>query len=135
MPPSIWTPQPDLTGESAMRSLRARTASPGRHRTFRPSAERLEVRECLSGGLIDPTFNGGQPETTGVMDIAVATAVQPDGKMVVVGRHGTGAFGLTPVLALARFNTDGTPDTSFGSGGVAYSSLTDARANGVVLQP
>jgi uncharacterized delta-60 repeat protein len=111
-----------------------RTSRP-RRRNFRPLSEQLEARECPSGGLLDPTFNGGAPVTTGVMDLAVATAIQPDGKMVVVGRHGTGAFGLTPVLAVARFNADGSPDTAFGSGGVTYSSLTDVRANGVALQP
>ncbi|QEH39101.1 hypothetical protein OJF2_77130 [Aquisphaera giovannonii] len=106
-----------------------------RRRPFRPLPEPLEARECPSGGLLDPSFHGGAPVTTGVMDIAFATAIQPDGKMVVVGRHGTGAFGLTPVLAVARFNPDGSPDPAFGSGGVAYSSLTDVRASGMALQP
>jgi uncharacterized delta-60 repeat protein len=117
-----------------MRSLFTEKA-PVARRAFRPGAERLEVRECPSGGLIDPTFNGGAPETSALMDLAAATAIQPDGKMVVVGRHGTGAFGMTPVLALARFNPDGSFDPTFGSGGVTYSSLTDARASGMVLQP
>ena len=29
-----------------------------RRRAFRPDTERLEVRECLSGGLFDPSFSG-----------------------------------------------------------------------------
>ena len=118
-----------------MRSHPSTENPPHGRRTFRPSAERLEVRECLSGGLIDPTFNGGAPETSALMDLASATAIQPDGKMVVVGRLGTGAFRLTPKLAVARFNPDGSPDASFGSGGVTYSAGADTTGNGVVLQP
>ena len=40
--------------------------------------------------------------------------LQPDGKLVVAGEAGTvnGAD-----FALARYNADGTPDTSFGNGG------------------
>jgi uncharacterized delta-60 repeat protein len=67
------------------------------------------------------------------MDYASATAIQPDGKMVVVGRQGVGAFGSE--LAVARFNPDGSPDPSFGNGGVIYSSLADSAGSGVVLQP
>lgn len=118
-----------------MRFIHDVRASRRRPRPYRPLPERLEARECPSGGLLDPTFNGGAPKTTAVMDLANATAIQPDGKMVVVGRHGTGAFGLTPVLAVARYNADGSPDPTFGSGGVTYSSTTDVRATGLALQP
>jgi uncharacterized delta-60 repeat protein len=100
---------------------------------FRPLAEPLEVRECPSGGLVDPTFNGGAPETSGFLDWASATAIQPDGKTVVVGRQATGPFSFE--LAVARFNPDGSPDSSFGSGGVTYSAGVDTAASGVVLQP
>jgi uncharacterized delta-60 repeat protein len=110
-----------------------RNARPRRPR-FRPLAECLEVRECPSGGLVDPTFNGGAPETSGLMDFASATAIQPDGKMVVVGRQGVGAFGSE--LAVARFNPVGSPDSSFGSGGVTYYSASAySAADGVALQP
>src|SRR5438309_8074703 len=117
-----------------MRSLLAPKSSAGR-RSFRPSAERLELRECPSGGLIDPSFNGGAPETSSLMDLASATAIQPDGKMVVVGRLASDTFRQHPNLAVARFNPDGSPDSSFGSGGVTYSASTDTSAQGVVLQP
>ena len=51
-------------------------------------------------------------------DYAYALAVQPDGKILVAGRvsDGLGAF------ALGRLERDGTPDTSFGSGGSDCSS-------------
>jgi uncharacterized delta-60 repeat protein len=115
-----------------MRSLFVQTSIPKRA-TFRPIAEHLEARECPSGGLLDPTFNGGAPVTSGLMDFASATAIQPDGKMVVVGRQATGP--VTFELAVARLNLDGSPDSSFGSGGVTYSASTDSAASGVVVQP
>jgi uncharacterized delta-60 repeat protein len=86
------------------------------------------------GGALDPTFNGGAPETSGVMDLANATAIQPDGKTVAVGRQGTGTFNMTPKLAIARYNPDGSPDATFGSGGVV-SAAADTTGNGVLLQP
>jgi hypothetical protein len=61
-----------------------RNARP-RRLAFRPLAECLEVRKCPSGGLLDPSFNGGAPETSSFFDLASATAIQPDGKLVVVG--------------------------------------------------
>ena len=116
-----------------MRSPFARKSPPLR-RALRPSAERLEVRVCLSGGLIDPTFNGGGPETSNLLDLATATAIQGDGKMVVVGRLGTSPTKVS--LAASRFNSDGSVDASFGTGGVTYLSVGDHTAgNGVVLQP
>jgi uncharacterized delta-60 repeat protein len=115
-----------------MRSLLLQTSNRKRT-TLRPIPEHLEARECPSGGLLDPTFNGGAPMTSGLMDYASATAIQSDGKMVVVGRQGTGPYSFE--LAVARFNPDGSPDSSFGSGGVTYSSLADSAGSGVVLQP
>lgn len=101
----------------------------------RPRLEPLEHRELLSGpGPLDPTFNGGAPVTSALMDLATATAVQPDGKMIVVGRQGTGTFGLTPKLAVAQYNSDGSPDATFGSGGVTYAAA-DTRGEGTLLQP
>ena len=51
--------------------------------------------------------------------------VQPDGKRVVVGRTAADANGLTEI-ALARFNPDGSLDTTFGNGGTVVTR--DPRA-------
>src|SRR5262245_10907024 len=67
-----------------MLSHLTRTSHP-RRRRFLPLPERLEARECPSGELLDPTFNGGAPETSGRFDLASATAIQPDGKLVAAG--------------------------------------------------
>jgi uncharacterized delta-60 repeat protein len=81
-------------------------------------------------GVIDPTFgtNGvvTTPVTFGFTDSAVV--FQPDGKYVVAGVNGN-------TLVIVRFNTDGSLDTSFGTGGTASHSVTGLTVSGVALQP
>src|SRR5436309_2196296 len=49
---------------------------------------------------------------------AASVAVQSDGKVVLVGDARTNELDFTnTAMALTRFNTDGTPDSSFGNGG------------------
>lgn len=50
-------------------------------------------------------------------DVAMAVAVQPDGKIVVAGRRGAGRAGD---LALLRYNSDGSLDRGFGTAGMAF---------------
>jgi uncharacterized delta-60 repeat protein len=67
-------------------------------------------------GDLDGTFGTGGKVTTdfgGPVDGARALAVQADGKLVAAGY----AFGMNTDFALARYNSDGTLDTSFGTGG------------------
>ena len=87
-------------------------------------------------GTVDGSFNSGGTKTIdyGGTDVARGVAVQPDGKIVVVGGNGTD-------IAVARVNAaDGSLDTSFNAGGAVPGALTvdvagadDARA--VLLQP
>jgi uncharacterized delta-60 repeat protein len=60
-----------------------------------------------------------------------AAVVQPDGKIVAGGAIGTeGRTGHSNVV-LARYNPDGTLDTSFGSGGTVMGGPGDSRALGL----
>jgi uncharacterized delta-60 repeat protein len=66
-----------------------------------------------------------------------AAAVDSNHKIVVVGKGGTTSLGQ-PEGLIARFNTDGSLDTSFANGaGYAYINLTDYGTvfNSVVIQP
>jgi uncharacterized delta-60 repeat protein len=68
-------------------------------------------------GSLDTTFNGTGIVTTPIGpldDEAHAVAIQSDSKIVVGGWGKTAA---NRDLALARFNPDGTPDTTFSSDG------------------
>ena len=82
-------------------------------------------------GSVDQTFNGGSPVIQNNTAPAKGVALQPDGKIVVVG--GSAAAGA---LA-ARYNTDGSLDTTFGPNGsnvVVIPAALVGAANGVMLQ-
>ncbi len=87
-------------------------------------------------GSLDPSFGAAGIATTnlgGRSDFSFAVALQPDGKFVVVGRTDVGA---TDDIAVARYNPNGTLDSSFGTGGVVVSDLgSDDEAYAVALQP
>ena len=86
-------------------------------------------------GDLDLTFSGDGKQTTdfgfGIARPA-AVAMQPDGKIVAVGKvvntHG-------PDFALARYNPDGSLDTSFGGDGKQTTDFGRGdEATGVALQ-
>ena len=88
-----------------------------------------------AAGRLDPTFGVGGKVTTDFTsgyDIADGVAVQADGKMVVVGMAG----GRNPKFALARYNADGSLDTSFGLDGHVTTDFTSGfdGAAAVALQ-
>ncbi|WP_457353104.1 delta-60 repeat domain-containing protein [Roseateles sp. P5_D6] len=99
----------------------------------------MVVRHLRDGGL-DPSFgNGGKVSTAfnngGRSDEAQAVAVQADGKILVAGSSDQGASGYD--FALARYNADGTLDTTFGSGGRVTTSFGNGadKAYALLLQP
>lgn len=87
-----------------------------------------------SDGSLDKTFDGDgkltTPVTTAAHDTAQAVAIQPDGKIVVVGSTNNGDFGLV------RYNGNGSLDTGFGGNGIVVTSITaDEYARAIALQP
>ncbi len=63
-------------------------------------------------------------------------ALQPDGKIVAAGSAGQpGWNGVIPYIAVARYNTDGVLDQSFGKAGKTGIKFTEySQANAVALQ-
>ena len=94
-----------------------------------------------SPGNLDLSFGSGGKVTTaiGVTDDEVfALAVQPDGKTVVAGYSNTGTIGSPiDVFALTRYNTDGSLDATFGTGGKVTTAIGTVRdkAFALVIQP
>lgn len=102
-------------------------------------AFRFAVARYNDDGSLDATFGSGGKVTTvfgGVEDTASAVAIQADGKIVVAGTTDFDG-NLHYRFALARYNTDGTLDSSFGSGGRVTTSLFGTYNSGhaVAIQP
>jgi uncharacterized delta-60 repeat protein len=90
-------------------------------------------------GSLDTTFSDDGILAT---NVAVALAIQADGKIVVVGtvlEYPASDFVPYPPtdFAVARYNSDGTVDTSFSDDGWLTSGLYDASDTGreVAIQP
>lgn len=108
---------------------------------LRDSAD-FAVARYNTDGSLDQSFGAGGKVRTdfGTLryDVAAALSLQPDGKIVVAGYSDAGAG-----FALARYNTDGSLDTSFGSDGRVVTPFHEpvsggfvlAEANGVAIQP
>jgi uncharacterized delta-60 repeat protein len=82
----------------------------------------IRIARYHADGSADDSFGtGGVVETDfdGLTDEARAAAVQPDGKIVVVGKHGYEIWCCEYFydLIAVRYEPDGSLDTSFGDGG------------------
>ena len=91
-----------------------------------------------SDGTLDTTFgNGGNVITdfAGWDDYAAASALQPDGKIVLAGY--SSPTGANFDWGLARYNSDGSLDTTFGSNGLVSTQVGTSfeYCHSVVIQP
>lgn len=94
----------------------------------------------LPNGDLDESFGDGGRVITdfGYEDRAHALAIQPDGKILVAGHGALHGESLEDYnFALARYNTDGGLDTSFGDGGKVTTDLSDFQdeAHAMALRP
>lgn len=85
-----------------------------------------------SDGSPDASFGGGDGWVAGSLGVTVqvgtAGALQPDGKILVAGSSEGSIF-------LARYEANGDPDTSFGTGGWSTTSIGSyCEASGCALQ-
>lgn len=104
------------------------------------SANDFTVSRINANGTFDFTFNGGDgiasTDFAGRYDEATDIAVQPDGKIIAAGRA-TDATGANQV-ALARYNVNGTLDTSFDADGLVTTDLAQYSSEdtqALALQP
>ncbi|MCA9948031.1 MAG: hypothetical protein KDE48_00150 [Anaerolineales bacterium] len=79
-----------------------------------------------NSGTLDNSFDGDGKVTTdfGGTDVARAVAIQSNGKIVVAGLTG----GQT--LNVARYNSNGSLDTTFGSGGLVSTQIDGNNTEG-----
>jgi uncharacterized delta-60 repeat protein len=113
-------------------------ARPKLRASFKPGLEFLETRALLNAGSLDLTFGTGGEVLTdfGGTDTTAKVLVQGDGKIVAVGTTTTSS---TSHFALARYNSDGSLDATFGTGGkitgpagTASGATLDANGNIIV---
>jgi uncharacterized delta-60 repeat protein len=101
------------------------------------SDEDFAVARYNPNGTLDKTFGAGgkvQTDFPGLAAVASSVVVQPDGKIVVAG----GAFPLFTFAGdfkVARYNPEGSLDTSFGDGGIVTTTFPEGSyAFDVALQ-
>ncbi|HPL87771.1 MAG TPA: delta-60 repeat domain-containing protein, partial [Deltaproteobacteria bacterium] len=77
-------------------------------------------------GSLDTTFGAGGIVITpvGINDVFYALAIQADGKIVAAGDSSNGA---DYDFAVARYNDDGSLDTTFGAGGIVITQVSPER--------
>jgi uncharacterized delta-60 repeat protein len=105
-------------------------------------------------GSLDTTFDGDSGTGNGIVttsvgsdgadgdqigDEARAVVIQSDGKIVVAGLADNAFDDPDPEasfndMAVVRYNSDGTLDTTFSSDGKAFASISQSEARGVALQ-
>ena len=125
-----------------------------RRPNFRPRLEALEQRCLLSAGALDTTFGGtGFVRTdfseffdrgdTGIDSAAAVAIVPSDGKIVAAGTTlsatadaaGDPTRSFSKRFAVARYNFDGSLDTTFGQGGKATSATTSRTGTALAIRP
>jgi uncharacterized delta-60 repeat protein len=102
----------------------------------------LTVARFNANGTLDQAFGNGGAVVFNFGDQAAegnAIVLQPDGKIIVAGMSGAGAYSELNDFALARFTSSGILDPSFGSGGKLKTHFagqfnTGSRAASAVLQ-
>ncbi len=92
------------------------------------SSNDIAIARYLSDGTLDASFGSGG-RVTSAMGGWISTcygALQPDGKILVAGRHGS-------AFSAMRFLADGSVDGSFGVGGQVSTSIISGSSSESVL--
>ncbi len=108
--------------------------------TYADGFPRVALTRHLQSGDLDTAFgdNGlvaiNAASSANGSSEAHAVLAQPDGKIVIAG-YATGTGNSD--LLLMRLDTDGTPDATFGTGGITRTPIGSGEdiANAMVLQP
>lgn len=105
---------------------------------YNGTTENFALIRLNANGSLDSSFGSSGKVTAdigGNNDKAYAVAIQSDGKIVAAGSATISTYNAS--LAVARFNSNGTLDTSFGSGGKVTTNVGSSNpsaAYGVVVQ-
>src|SRR5262245_12272309 len=95
----------------------------------------LALARYRPDGSLDPSFGSGGKLMLSIGDssFGYGIAIEPDGKIVIVG---AAAVGSSDGFAVVRLNPNGSPDPGFGSNGVTITKIDEGSgAWAVALQP
>ena len=99
----------------------------------------FEIVRYNPNGSLDKSFGDGGIVTTsfpGQGSYALGVALQPDGKIIAVGTdyiNFTSDDSSNTDFALARYNRDGTPDTTFGGDGQVTTDFDGFNDDGFAI--
>lgn len=98
--------------------------------------EKWLVTRLLSGGALDPNFNGGSARQFTIFDTTTVyqartccVKLQSDNRIVVAGRMDRPSDAFQAYFAIARFNEEGTFDSTWGNGGQSYGDMSTQAPN------
>ncbi|HSV13327.1 MAG TPA: delta-60 repeat domain-containing protein [Tepidisphaeraceae bacterium] len=94
------------------------------------AADNTVIERRTGSGALDPTFDGDGRKTLANYQPNYASLVQSDGKVIVAVMTSPNADGF-----LARFNTDGSLDGTFGVSGIAPSMFGTNSTIALTQQP
>jgi uncharacterized delta-60 repeat protein len=91
--------------------------------------------QAATDGILDTSFDTDGIQTTSIgssVDVANSVVMQADGKIVVAGK----TYGSNNDIAVVRYNTNGSLDTSFDTDGIQTTPIGSSNdaANSVVMQ-
>jgi uncharacterized delta-60 repeat protein len=114
-----------------------KTVVAGYAQTGPNGANAFAVARYNANGTLDTSFGGDGKVTIAsafVNNQANAAAIQADGKIVAAGFAGS-VSGQDNSFMVARFNVDGTADSSFGTNGIVVTPVnTNAFATSIAVQ-
>jgi uncharacterized delta-60 repeat protein len=138
IPPKFPTWDHQHLKESHMKSIPRRKLTPT-YISVLSALALLVFGAIAQAGTLDTSFGtgGGTGTSIGFYDFARRVFILPDGKILIAGVTAyVGFHAYAPSPMLARFNGNGSLDTTFGQGGVVNGQLGNTMAvNDVLLQP
>jgi len=79
---------------------------------------KFALARYLNNGALDPSFGSGGKVITSINSYDFADAVAVDGGKIIVAGATSPDLGVHLYFVVARYNSNGSLDTSFGSGGI-----------------
>ena len=103
--------------------------------SYQTGAQKFALARYNSDGSLDAAFGSNGKVITdlgGVDDAGYAIVIQPDGKIIAAGYSYNNAT-TSYDFALARYNTDGSLDNTFGAGGKALADFAGGYDQGYAV--